>query len=101
MITRESFNKVGEERRAVIELVLKAIGPTTIYEAAKHYNTTRATTGRALDGEQQNSTKGRKPKAYTAQELREILEDEVTHRTADQYIELLNKLAPKIRAVLK
>lgn len=101
MINRETLDKVGEERRAVIDLVLKAIGPTTVYEAARHYNTTRSTMTRVLEGKEQNPRKGRPPKAYTAQELREILESEITHRTADQYIEILNKLAPKIRAALK
>jgi len=100
MINREKFEKVAAERKAVLDIIIKAIGPTTVYEAGRHYNTTRATVSRVLDSEDKNTGKGRPPRAYTSDELREILESEITHRTADQYIELLKKLAPKIRAAV-
>jgi hypothetical protein len=95
------LDKVGAERKAVLDVIIKAIGPATLYEAARHYNTTRATMTRVLEGKEQNPGKGRPPRAYTAQELGEILESEVKHRTADEYIELLAKLGPKIKAALR
>ena len=100
-MNKAKLDKVGAERKAVLDVIVKAIGPATLYEAARHYNTTRATMTRVLEGKEQNPGKGRPPRAYTAQELGEILESEITHRTADEYIELLAKLGPKIKAALR
>jgi len=100
-MNKAKLDKVGAERKAVLDLIVKAVGPATLYEAARHYNTTRATMTRVLEGKEQDPGKGRPPRAYTAQELSEILDSEVKHRTADEYVELLAKLGPKIKAALR
>ncbi len=48
-MNKAKLDKVGAERKAVLDVIVKAIGPATLYEAARHYNTTRATMTRVLE----------------------------------------------------
>jgi len=88
-MNREEFEKVAAERRRIREIVYHAIGPTTVYEAAKFYNVTRGTIGKILDDEIKGAPSGRKPKGLSSSEVESMMSNEMISRTPDQYAQII------------
>lgn len=88
-LNRKKFEKIAAERRRIRDAVLRAIGPTTVYEAAKYYDVTRGTIGKILDDEIKGATSGRKPKGLSSSEVEQMMNEQMISRTPDEYAKII------------
>lgn len=83
--------EVNKERQKIRAAVVNAIGPTSAYELANFYGTSRSQIKRILEDEFVGMSTGRKAKGRSSAEILELMKADYAKRTKRDYIEAVTE----------